>query len=327
MNCQQINKYILPYCDNNLPPELVRQIDEHIASCESCANNITLTRIENSVLHNLPALEPRTDFTNDVMQKVFVTTPKDYKLKSLSKKALVTLIPIAAVLLVFIATTMPNFFNLSKISSPDISQMEVKNYAPRPQTAKEPSQESLRQTVDTGQKIADSENTAINEPKEDSVKLADNNNVFMANIEANNFKEEAEKIENYSSRAAKLKTLDNNANKIEISLANIPSDYILANVYNVSNQEIAYQYIDSNNNLTLDITLTKLETDIVEESQPFSISADMASQDEITSTCNISQVNEYSLELVNDADLYLVNFISSMPLEELIKIASSVTIK
>lgn len=68
MNCRQIDKCIYNYCDDQVTPELRRDIEKHLQECLFCRNNVKLTRWENEILSQpveIPALSP--NFTAQVM--------------------------------------------------------------------------------------------------------------------------------------------------------------------------------------------------------------------------------------------------------------------
>lgn len=71
MNCQEIEKYCLDYCDNNLSPELRASFDEHLQQCNNCRNLVDLTHLESEALSDpvdIPALSP--DFNTRLMDRI-----------------------------------------------------------------------------------------------------------------------------------------------------------------------------------------------------------------------------------------------------------------
>lgn len=71
MNCQEIEKYCLDYCDNNLSSELRRPFEEHLEQCKHCRNLLYLTGMENEVLADpvdIPALAP--DFNARLLDRI-----------------------------------------------------------------------------------------------------------------------------------------------------------------------------------------------------------------------------------------------------------------
>lgn len=71
MNCQEIEKYCLDYCDNNLSSELRTSFDEHLQQCHSCRNLVNLTHLENEALADpldIPALSP--DFNARLLDRI-----------------------------------------------------------------------------------------------------------------------------------------------------------------------------------------------------------------------------------------------------------------
>jgi hypothetical protein len=69
MNCRQIDELIFDYCENKLPDDLMKAVQEHIKQCSFCSNNEKWTRLENKILAkpvNIPPLSE--DFAAKVMQ-------------------------------------------------------------------------------------------------------------------------------------------------------------------------------------------------------------------------------------------------------------------
>jgi len=71
MNCQQIDKYLYEYCDNNLNPLLRAEFDQHLKHCASCQSLVNEAMWEGTILRqewSIPALPD--DFTDKVMNRI-----------------------------------------------------------------------------------------------------------------------------------------------------------------------------------------------------------------------------------------------------------------
>lgn len=330
MNCQQVDKYILAYCDNDLPPELANQVEQHIKDCNNCAANMALTKLENSILNNLPPVEPTDSFTANVMQKVFVTTPEHYSSKFLSKKTLIFAIPVAAVLLIFLATSLPSFINLDKNTIPTkISEKdELGEYTP-PLMQKDTAniKSSLNDELESN--YIDDFDKPKQEEQIDYGKVNTPSNKEIADI--NNYEEidEKTKLSDISSRSQILKSASPEMpDYIDLTIYNLPTNYTLANINNISDDEVSYHYLDSSNDTVIDITLTKLtpETTRVKE-EAFSTIASLSAEDNnVTPLEENLPFNKYSFEINHEDELYLVTMQSNLPTEKLLTLSSTITI-
>lgn len=67
MNCTDARKLLQDYATRELAPELRRLVDEHLAGCETCREELALVALVVSGLSRLPASEPRPDFNARVL--------------------------------------------------------------------------------------------------------------------------------------------------------------------------------------------------------------------------------------------------------------------
>lgn len=61
MDCQQIDEYILAYCDGTLSPELTVLLNEHLQNCNYCRKMVDLCRMETEILSVAPDVPPLSD--------------------------------------------------------------------------------------------------------------------------------------------------------------------------------------------------------------------------------------------------------------------------
>jgi len=71
MNCQQVDKLLYLYCDNQVQPHLRADIREHLLNCPACRNNLVMAEMENEALRytgDIPSLS--ADFCKRVMLQI-----------------------------------------------------------------------------------------------------------------------------------------------------------------------------------------------------------------------------------------------------------------
>jgi len=121
MKCQQIDEYIMHYCDNTLSPELRVLVDEHLSACVSCQNKVKLTRMENSILAEGLVIPPLSeDFTARVMQSLCKTpevpaetTESVFSSAAKQKRHHFYLGGAAAAAVILIALSVPGVFHMN----------------------------------------------------------------------------------------------------------------------------------------------------------------------------------------------------------------------
>ncbi len=353
MNCQQVDKYILDYCDNNLSPELTAELEQHFLNCSVCTKGLELTRLEESFLYNLPPIEPGADFTAKVMQNinaVNLTTVNQplYKFR-LSRQQLL-LLPVAAVFILFLTTSFPSMFNPDKFTG--ISQVE--DAGPPVSLESEPVRISLNDGNDNyvsepikQKEVINSNNSApvsgggsIDESKDQSGNLTGSDNEadnaiksYAANPEVPEtviYDRELMKQDNPNRAEQHFRMASIDSAGINLSPQNIPAEFSLLEVQNNGADVITYCYIDEPNQITLDITIAKTEP----ESEETTINEEESGQEltlfnlpELeTSGFNETLLNHLSWELNTDNELYIVTIKSNLPQEDIITLSSSITL-
>ncbi|MBE0461084.1 MAG: zf-HC2 domain-containing protein [Candidatus Aminicenantes bacterium] len=79
MKCLRIDQIYL-YLEKELPPDEIRAIEAHLASCVKCQKAVEERRILQHAANNLPKWEPPPDFTEQIMSQIF---PANLSLKSI----------------------------------------------------------------------------------------------------------------------------------------------------------------------------------------------------------------------------------------------------
>ncbi len=62
MNCLKVEEQFSAYLEDELDYQAVRAFDAHLSVCESCRREFTLFRESLDLLHQLPQIEPSTEF-------------------------------------------------------------------------------------------------------------------------------------------------------------------------------------------------------------------------------------------------------------------------
>ncbi|MFC2169143.1 anti-sigma factor family protein [Acidobacteriota bacterium] len=70
MKCLQIDQIYL-YLENELPASDVKKIDTHLSSCTKCRQAVEERRFLLEAAENLPVLETPSDFSRQVMARIF----------------------------------------------------------------------------------------------------------------------------------------------------------------------------------------------------------------------------------------------------------------
>lgn len=75
MNCQQVDKLLYLYCDNQVQPHLCEEIEAHLKNCVACRNNLIMTKMENQALRLKEDIPPTSP---DFCKKVMASIIRDY---------------------------------------------------------------------------------------------------------------------------------------------------------------------------------------------------------------------------------------------------------
>lgn len=62
MNCLKVEEQFSAYLEDELDYQAVRAFEDHLSACESCHREFTLFRESLNLLHQLPQIEPSTEF-------------------------------------------------------------------------------------------------------------------------------------------------------------------------------------------------------------------------------------------------------------------------
>ncbi|HZK43555.1 MAG TPA: zf-HC2 domain-containing protein [Syntrophomonadaceae bacterium] len=302
MNCQLVNKHILDYCDNKLSPETKQLIEEHILDCATCKSAIDLCKAENAVLYNLPILEPATDFTGKVMEviesDITLNTYNSGKSKKYYNRYLLALLPIAILVVFLITTNLPDNFKQNIISSQAENSENLITNSP-------PLAEKQKITV-----------PEITDKEEINHKMATSSDVLYDN----QVKNDPRVKQDNSNRSEELeKSKEENFNHFNLTLQNVPDKFLLQEVIKNQDDTITYSYVDTLNENTLDISITK----VIADELPTNF--EIASQELRILAAN-DPPNRLSKELEFNENSYIVTFESNLSEEEIVKLWSLITI-
>src|SRR5262249_28259058 len=70
MNCAEVQKYLSDFLDKGLDDERVRAIEDHLATCSLCSEELAGMAECQKLVSGLPIVEPPLGFTNRVMARV-----------------------------------------------------------------------------------------------------------------------------------------------------------------------------------------------------------------------------------------------------------------
>src|SRR5215467_2576719 len=70
MNCAEVQKYLSDFLDKGLDDERVRPIEDHLATCSLCSEELASLAECQKLVSGLPIVEPPLGFTNRVMSRV-----------------------------------------------------------------------------------------------------------------------------------------------------------------------------------------------------------------------------------------------------------------
>ena len=76
MKCDEINDRLSLYIDNELSPEEMRQVEEHLQSCEICQKEYEDYKNLISVLNGLPEEEPPEGYCKRLHKKLLEHRPQ-----------------------------------------------------------------------------------------------------------------------------------------------------------------------------------------------------------------------------------------------------------
>lgn len=314
MKCQLVDKYILDYCDSNLSPELTPEIEEHLEECAMCSKAISLCKAENSILYNLKQYEPSEDFTAKVMQSIqsntLITADHSSASKKLRKPYLMFL-PVAAVILLLFTTDLPGIFNIgSKLKSTADNHKPVEDVMPLNQELHLAQNDIINDNFIEGKTYITKEESFSDLEKQDPIYYYDNEEV------------------NSNQEMIMMASIPTE-NQIDLQVQNVPEEYSLLEIIDNAENSITYSYIDNSNDITLDITITKLISDepdakdVDEEDLPKARIFEAEAEDLGT---NNSPLNNLSWELDKDNESYIISIQSNLSNEAIDEIYSLITI-
>lgn len=335
MNCQQVDKYILDYCDNKLSPDLAHKIEQHLLNCPMCSKAVDLCKAEGSILYSLANYEPSANFTNKVMDSIrseaLLTTNNVNQTKKI-RKPLFMLIPVAAVILLLVTSDLSGIFNMgSKLDQTSSIENSVQDKTPLTQEVRIAQSENINDGVlgyvDKFEKLTtENEKIITKEAHENPTIVYDRQMMKQAN----------------SNRAEQIRMASmSSENKLNFIVENVPEEFSLLEVKDGQENSITYSYINDTNQTTLDITITEVtneNTTTCDESTEGDINILMVGPEqelgpepepelelEEQETPELP-LNNLSWELNQDNQLYIVTLQSNLPEEDIINLFSLITI-
>ncbi len=325
MNCQQVDRYILDYCNNILSPELAVELEQHAQECFICAKGLELTKIENSLLHSLPILEPSSDFTAKVMQNINIVNAANNN--SLNNKAnypksLLWLIPIAAVLVMFLTTSFPNIFNFNNTVQLSQEDSNPQIITESEQPLKISLNDSMNKTFNDGpvkEKVILNQNQAYLD--NDNINIENEKIYELGSQDLTAYDREIMKQDspNRAESMMRMANIDNAS--IELTPQNIPPEFSLLEVRHDSDEQLSYYYTDEENQIKLDIIIARISS-VDEKANEEIDNVEQETQD--VAGYNYSALNVLTFNFNNDDKEYLITIKSNLSEEKIISLSSSI---
>ena len=69
MNCEEVQKYLSDFLDKSLDNERAQEIEDHLAACSLCSEEMASLAECQRLVSGLPVVEPPVGFTNRVMAR------------------------------------------------------------------------------------------------------------------------------------------------------------------------------------------------------------------------------------------------------------------
>ena len=70
MNCLMAEEHFSAYLEDELDYRTIKEFEAHLTDCESCSSEFALFRKSVNFLHQLPRIEPSSDFNRSVQSRV-----------------------------------------------------------------------------------------------------------------------------------------------------------------------------------------------------------------------------------------------------------------
>ena len=67
MNCEEVQKYLSDFLDKSLDIKHTREVEDHLAACTLCSEEMASLAECHRLVSGLPAVEPPVGFTTRVM--------------------------------------------------------------------------------------------------------------------------------------------------------------------------------------------------------------------------------------------------------------------
>lgn len=284
MNCQQIDRYIFDFCEQNLSPELELQIQEHIEKCPMCLNKVELTRLENEVLReniNVPVLDK--NFTSNVLNLIqskstTVSLNKDPQLSEKNKNLKrfkipkFFYVPAMAAIIVLCALLIPGLSDMhsdikladsTKNTEYDKLNTLTENVQADSESSTSKMSEDLAGSVDSSQQ----DRAVIVAGTEQSSKNADEQapSPFQAAAECNDQTLVNEKGFQNPEIAEPSEAISESQSSLCLYPIELPTDYQLLQIISNIEDELTYIFLDTKSEEELVINISPLRT------EPFSI--------------------------------------------------------
>ncbi|MDD2585515.1 MAG: zf-HC2 domain-containing protein [Syntrophomonadaceae bacterium] len=355
MNCQQIDRLILQYCDNTLPPELRTEFIQHLKECSSCKNTLKLTLMENEALKSnddIPSLPD--DFTPQIMgiiqqhQDVLVEPvnhkPEGSKAAYYKRGLVISSAVLVAALALFLILpgryTMPGHVDIAENDGvPQQITIEEENNT---QADKEKANSGISGMADgTKSEVLDSVNAPANPAKHLPTAKRD-----LSEDQGNQSRMKPSparvSIEDELQLEAGSKQLTPNNDHLYLQPVNLPQSYKLAQIISDAHDNLTFVYESSATNKKLKIHLSPIdlsesgervvmlgkkaeEKTLMPQAEIYADTAQTVEEDKKYNSYNADAATNIAI-CKNDLR-YNVTLIGTMSQQELLEIASLIDFK
>ncbi|MBO8158488.1 zf-HC2 domain-containing protein [Thermosyntropha sp.] len=266
MNCKKIKKYWLDYAEDNLPPELKKEIDAHIKNCDICQKNLVLTRLENSILKdtsNIPEIRP--DFTENLLKMVDSFEPEKNSESSSFKNSKAPIYALTAVITCIIFILLipgVNSYIKTLFINEKVQISDIKNNPSSSQTKKEKlvslNQVKLEQTADLKKEFRST-------PAEPKDQITMTSSCIDDKVQNGTTYSQPDDEKIPETRIKNSKTPNNKPPLW--NLTGLPEEYILKKAEQTANNEAVYIYFDTQTQNLITIKLVLIPDEVKSSSR------------------------------------------------------------
>ncbi|MGR6835762.1 anti-sigma factor family protein [Syntrophomonas erecta] len=362
MNCQLVDNYIYAYCNGTLSPHLQKELETHMAHCQTCKNNYQLTRMENEILQdisNIPNLSE--DFTGRVITAIQTLHPcadldtkntRHYSKQFPWKNILLGSVAAVVILLFFVMVPGLTDVYSTRVADKGNALLDFTTPADERKSMPETSKETIARKTDSKKEVPpiavttdalSSESPDLNRDESHSPNLPSLDSPRGKTFNTIAIMADKEAVGSSSSRMvaeANKQFTGPRSRLLNLYPANLPSAYQLVQIMADEEEEISFKFAD-NQNSTMVITIAvhpdDTNADTAEMLYMASVPGEVTSSSEPPKTSispktaplymdNTTQPG-YTWVTVQSGQTYTVTLKGDLSYEKLAKLATMIQIK